>query len=119
MNLTKNQLKALKTDNPGVKFKLVIQEQYEDVKGYKPTAADRLGNLGQFPKDLNVNNTITDFTKFQIPYKGQKIALSSKNIAWFRRIITAYEGHTLKENKNGIFIDGKKVTSYTFAMNYY
>jgi signal peptidase I len=119
LNLTKSQLKALKTDNPGVKFKLVIQEQYADVKGYKPTAADRLGNLGQFPKDLNVNNTITDFTKFQIPFKGQKIALSSKNIAWFRRIITAYEGHTLKETKNGIFIDGKKATTYTFAMNYY
>jgi signal peptidase I len=78
-----------------------------------------LNNLGQFPKDLYINNSITDYTRFQIPKKGQKIAISAKNIAWYRRIITAYEGHKLEEKKNGIYIDNKKVSSYTFALNYY
>jgi signal peptidase I len=46
--------------------------------------------------------------------------ISKVNIAWYRRIITAYEGHQLLEKKNGdIFIDGKKRTTYTFSMNYY
>ena len=76
-------------------------------------------NLSTFPKDPYINNTIADFTRFQIPKKGQTIKINSGNIAWYRRIITAYEGHKLSETKSGIFIDGKKVTTYTFAMNYY
>ena len=51
--------------------------------------------------------------------KGQVVKISSSNIAWYRRIITAYEGHKLLENKTGIYIDGKKATTYKFAMNYY
>jgi signal peptidase I len=119
MNLTKNELKAMKAANPQSTFTLNIFPQYSDNKKYVASPADLLNNLGQFPKDLYVNNTITDFTKFQIPKKGQTIAISSKNIAWYRRIITAYEGHKLEEKKDGIYIDDKKVSTYTFAMNYY
>ncbi|MFN5785088.1 MAG: signal peptidase I, partial [Flavobacteriia bacterium] len=93
--------------------------QYSDVKGYQATAIDQLNNLSHFPKDLNVNNTITDFTRFRIPKKGQTIKINRDNIAWYRRIIEAYEGHKLEEKKDGIYIDKKKVTTYTFSMNYY
>ena len=72
-----------------------------------------------FPKDIHVNNTTTDFHEFQIPCKGQTIKISVENIAWYRRIITAYEGHKLQEKKDGIYIDGKKAKTYTFGMNYY
>ncbi|NBP74645.1 MAG: signal peptidase I, partial [Crocinitomicaceae bacterium] len=72
------------------------------------------------PKDFFINNTTTDFQEFQVPAKGQTIKISKGNIAWYRRIITAYEGHKLEERKDGsILIDGKKVTAYTFSMNYY
>jgi signal peptidase I len=47
------------------------------------------------------------------------VEINSKNIAWYRRIITAYELHTLEEKDNGIYIDGKLSTTYTFDMNYY
>ncbi len=119
MNLTKKQLTELSKNNPDAVFKVVLSPQYSDTKSYIPLASDLLSNLGQFPKDLYINNTITDFTKFQIPKKGQTISISAKNIAWYRRIITAYEGHQLEEKKDGIYIDKKKVTNYTFAMNYY
>ena len=66
-----------------------------------------------------VNNTITDFNRFQIPFAGQTVEIDTNNIAWFRRIITAYEGHTLHETKDGIFIDGELAKKYTFSMNYY
>ncbi len=119
MNLTKSQLTQLKRSNPKATFDVKIEPQYSDTSNSKPTGTQMLMNLGMFPKDPYINNTTTDFTRFQIPRKGQTINIDGSNIAWYRRIITAYEGHDLKESKNGIFIDGKKATSYTFGMNYY
>jgi signal peptidase I len=119
MNLTLKQLNQLKKSQPEAKFELYVLPQYSDRKNYVPSAMDLWNNLSSFPKDLYINNTITDFTRFQIPKKGQTIAISAENIAWYRRIITAYEGHQLEEKKDGIYIDGKKVNSYTFTLNYY
>jgi len=119
MHLTSNQFFALKKRHKDAIFAKILKPQYSDKKGYKPTTSELIENLNTFPKDLYVNNTITDFTKFQIPRKGQTISISAKNIAWYRRIITAYEGHTLAEKKDGIYIDGKKTSKYTFGMNYY
>jgi len=117
MNLTNNQLKKLKRANPEGIFKLVRYPQIENVR--KANAKILIDNLNCFPKDFYINNTITDFNKIQIPYAGQKIKINSQNIAWYRRIITAYEGHSLKEKNNEIWIDDKKVNEYTFKMNYY
>jgi signal peptidase I len=119
INVTKSELTKLKRDYPQAKFELKVSAQYSDTTNSKPTGQQMLQNLECYPKDPYVNNTVTDFTKFQIPFKGQTIKIDKSNIAWFRRIITAYEGHTLKETKNGIFIDGKITSTYTFAMNYY
>ncbi len=119
MQLTKTQIKLLKKDNPDATFNVNITPQYSDIADYHPTSTELIANLHTFPKDIFVNNTMTDFTKFQVPYRGQTIKINSTNIAWFRRIITAYEGHTLKESKDGIYIDGKKTSTYTFAMDYY
>jgi signal peptidase I len=119
MNLTKLQLNQLKRANPKAKFELNIEVQYADTTKTAPTGSQMLTNLRMFPKDPLINNTTTDFTRFQIPRKGQTVKIDEANIAWYRRIITAYEGHSLQETKNGILIDGKKATTYTFAMNYY
>jgi signal peptidase I len=119
MNLTKSEKQKLQIAFPKAKFSLELEPQYSDDPKYVASAFDRMNNLNMFPKDLDINNTTTDFTKFQIPKKGQTIKINKDNIAWYRRIITAYEGHKLEEKKDGIYIDSKKVTSYTFAMNYY
>jgi len=119
MNLTKTQLGILKKKHPQALFEVDLEPQYTDTSKAKPTGTQMLINLGMFPKDPYINNTTTDFTKFQIPKKGQTIKINASNIAWYRRIITAYEGHTLLETKTSILIDGKKASSYTFAMNYY
>jgi signal peptidase I len=119
MNLTKSEKQKLKESFPDAKFTLNLDPQYSDNSSYTPTALDYMNNLDIFPKDLYVNNTTTDFTKFQVPKKGQTIKINKDNIAWYRRIITAYEGHKLEEKKDGIYIDGKKTSTYTFAMNYY
>jgi signal peptidase I len=119
MELTNTQLKQLKKDAPDARFTKELQPQYADNLYYKPNAMDWLNNIHYFPNDFYINNTATDFTRFQIPKKGQTVKISKANIAWYRRIITAYEGHTLQEKTDGIFIDGKKASSYTFAMDYY
>lgn len=117
--LTASKLNELKKMSSKTIFTLSIQDQYSDTPGRKPTNSELIHNLDYFPKDIHVNNTTTDFTKFRIPKKGAVVKLTKENIAWYRRIITAYEGHKLQEKADGIYIDGKKVTTYRFAMNYY
>jgi signal peptidase I len=115
MHLTSSELKKLKKDFPAAQFRVdVIPNSSENM-----TVFQKIENLRVFPKDTSINNNITNFNKFQIPFKGQTIKLTPENIAWFRRIITAYEGHTLVEKGNEIIIDGKPTKEYTFAMNYY
>ncbi|MEJ6617020.1 MAG: signal peptidase I [Crocinitomicaceae bacterium] len=118
MNLTKSQLTQMKRSFPEARYVPVIEGQYSDTDR-KPTISEIIANMNIYPKDFYVNNTMTNFTKFQIPSKGQTVNIDKDNIAWYRRIITAYEGHKLVEKADGIFIDGKKATKYTFAMNYY
>ena len=119
MHITKTQLKKLKAKYTDARFDLSLEPQYSDIPGRKASFTDLTSNLTHFPKDPYVNNTTTDFTRFQIPRKGQTIKINAENIAWYRRIIHAYECHKLEEKKDGIYIDGKKTDSYTFGMNYY
>lgn len=125
MNLTQEELKHLQTVFPKVKFELVIDSTYE-MKVGKETflqegfpASQQIDNLRLFPKDINHNNTVSNFEKIKIPAKGATVTLTKQNIALYRRIITAYENHTLVEKQDGFYIDGKKTNKYTFAMNYY
>ncbi len=119
MQLTKKQIELLKKDNPDAEFIVNTTPQYSDDPNYKPNHLDYLKNLNVFPKDPYVNNTMTDFHKFQVPYKGLTVKLTKDNIPWYRRIITAYEGHRLSEREDGIYIDNKKTDRYTFNMDYY
>lgn len=116
-NLTPSEKAKIEADFH-VKLEVDLTPQY--AKNHKPNVFELIENARTFPKDFYINNTITDFQEFQIPREGQTIAINKNNIAWYRRIITAYEGHSLQEKKDGtILIDGKKATTYTFAMNYY
>ena len=80
---------------------------------------EKLENLRYFPRDVNHGNSVANFEKITIPVKGSVVTLTTKNIALYRRIITAYEGHTLVENNGKFIIDGKATTTYKFDMNYY
>lgn len=118
--LTNGKYNLLKNKFPNVKLEKIREKQYSDEIGNKgPSYIQQFENLKMFPKDRFINNTVTDYTKIRIPKKGTVQKLTKENVAWYRRIITAYEGHKLQEKKDGIYIDGKKVTSYKFAMNYY
>jgi len=54
-----------------------------------------------------------------IPRAGMTVALTSRNIALYRRIIKNYEGNTLEEKDGRFIINGREATAYTFKMDYY
>jgi len=119
LTLTKSEKRLIEKDFK-IKMEIYRTPRYSESPEYIPNAMELIENASVFPKDFFINNTTTDFQEFQVPAKGQTIKISKGNIAWYRRIITAYEGHKLEERKDGsILIDGKKVTAYTFSMNYY
>lgn len=60
-----------------------------------------------------------NYGPFTIPKAGVTVSLTPENIALYRRVIRNYEGNTLEEKDNKIFINGKEVSSYTFKMDYY
>jgi signal peptidase I len=118
LNLTKQEKQKIEQDFR-IRLEKVRYPQWSAKEALKATPLQKIANLEQFPKDFNVNNTMTDFQRFQIPRKGQRIAINTKNIAWYKRIISAYEGHQLAIKGDKIYIDGKLATHYRFAMNYY
>jgi signal peptidase I len=54
-----------------------------------------------------------------IPKKGQSVKLTREVIPFFRRLITTYEGNSLKEENGKVYINGKEVDSYTPKMDYF
>jgi len=72
-----------------------------------------------FPYSPKYPWNVDNYGPIVMPRKGQKIELSIDNLPLYRRIIAAYEGHTLAVKDSAIFIDGKPATTYTFAMDYY
>jgi signal peptidase I len=69
--------------------------------------------------DANFPWTPDNFGPLHIPKKGETVTLSPKNIALYRRLITAYEHNTLQENNGTYIINGKQTNNYTFKLNYY
>ena len=72
-----------------------------------------------FPNDAQYDWTEDNFGPLTIPKKGDVVELTHKSLPIYRRIITAYEHHTLEEKADGIYIDGQKVDTYTIEMDYY
>tara|TARA_B110000037_G_scaffold220233_2_gene287331 strand:- start:33998 stop:35812 length:1815 start_codon:yes stop_codon:yes gene_type:complete len=72
-----------------------------------------------FPNNNQYDWSEDNFGPLKIPQKGEVVELNHFTLPIYRRIITAYEHHTLVEKADGIYIDGEKVTTYTIEMNYY
>lgn len=72
-----------------------------------------------FPHDPSFDWTRDNFGPLYIPKKGRTIDLNEKNYILYERAITAYENHSLEKRADGFYLDGEKVTSYTFESDYY
>lgn len=71
-----------------------------------------------FPHN-NSNWNVDNYGPITIPSKGMKIELTSENIDFYKRIITAFEKNTLEERNGKYYINGKETNFYTFKMDYY
>lgn len=74
-----------------------------------------------FPHDPDITTgwTVDNYGPVWIPKKGASVTLNSSNIAFYRRVISVYEGNELKEQGGKIYINGEVATSYTFKQDYY
>ena len=97
----------LAAEQPGI---LEVQP-YMMGKGYDPGTFPYNGRLFPWNKD--------NYGPIVIPSKGTPIALNVNNLDLYLRLITVYEGNTLKVEGNTIYINGTVATSYTPKMNYY
>lgn len=116
MNLTQEQLALLKKDYPNATFNLVNPERGNVAE---MSMVEKANNLNYYPKSFEHSNTVSNFEAFWVPKKGETIQLTPHNIAWYERVIEAYELHDLEQKEDGVYIDGVKTDTYTFEMDYY
>jgi len=79
---------------------------------------------GKFDKSIFPHNyqypwSIDNFGPLYIPKKGETVELNSKTIPFYRDLLNRYEGISFAENGNEYYINGKKVSNYTFKQDYY
>lgn len=72
-----------------------------------------------YPINLTKNWTRDNYGPIWIPAKGSSITLTEDNLPIYERCIRAYEGNTLEQRADGIYINGEKTDTYTFKMDYY
>ena len=116
---------------PGYRSLCLTTSAYEEIRNcpavvsaeiemdvYPPDYPDSY--LSIFPFEEDYRWTRDFFGPLWIPKKGVTVELTPENIPLYRRIISTYEGHQLREEQDGrIFIDGQQTSSYTFAQDYY
>ncbi|MCK9303233.1 MAG: signal peptidase I, partial [Bacteroidales bacterium] len=72
-----------------------------------------------FPYSADYQWTIDEYGPIYIPKKGDVIALDTKNICLYKRIIETYEGNKLAVKDGKIFINDIETDKYTTKMDYY
>ena len=116
IELTATQLEQLEKDYPAAKFTLELEPRKT---GNDFSNIDKVENMQLYPRSMNISVTNTDFPVFWIPKKGATIDLNAYNVAWYKRVIEAYECKNFVERDGAYFIDGKPATTYTFELDYY
>lgn len=85
--------------------------RYQFPKGERDTSL--------FPQSPDFNWNMDHFGPVYIPEKGASIDLSLDNLPVYRRLITEYEGNSLRVEGNQIYINNELANTYTFKQDYY
>lgn len=70
-----------------------------------------------FPLNKNWNKDW--YGPLRIPKKGDIIELNEESLPMYRKLITEFEGNSLEEKGNQIFVNGELVTQYEVKQDYY
>ena len=103
MNLTLDQLNKLKAKHKKATFKIKLSPQYSDSMA-TPRPSQRFENLLYFPKDPDINNTVSRFLQSFKFHTKDRLLISITDIAWYRRIISAYESRSQRKKKMGFIL---------------
>ena len=110
MNMTASQAEAVSA------FANVVSVE-ANVDCYPPDYPDSYSTI--FPFSGDYEWTRDNFGPLWIPSQGATVALTTVNLPLYERIITVFEGHSLKVEGGSIYIDGNLADTYTFAADYY
>lgn len=72
-----------------------------------------------FPQDPQYQWNKDHFGPIYIPEEGKTIDINLEVLPIYKRLITEYEGNSLRIEGNQIYINDELATSYTFKQNYY
>jgi len=104
----------------------LTDESLKKIKSFKNVTSVKKVNIDAgnwdkniFPFNKNFPWNVDNLGPIVLPKKGVTIPLTVKNLPIYERLIDVYEDHDLKTKGNTIYIDGKIVRDYTFAMDYY
>jgi signal peptidase I len=111
----------------GSGYYMLDDEQVAKIKGMGASAERITDRKFQrrpgeaFPNDAKQYGTWTpdNYGPIYIPKKGATVALDSRSLPFYWRIIKAYENNSLETRDGKIFINGQEATSYTFKQDYY
>ena len=107
---------------------LMTKDEAEDVKSWsnvkevipniqKPGRSESAEDT--FPNNPHYDWNYDNFGPLIIPKKGWTVQLNEMTLPLYRRAISVYEGNTLEEKADGIYINGALASNYTFKMDYF
>ena len=101
---------------PGIRsVTRIIKKASDEDNVHSPVFPSALHDHLKIPTNWSSDN----YGPIYIPQEGKTVNLDLQSLPFYRKIITEYEGNNLKVVGNDIFINDKKVTTYTFQQNYY
>ena len=72
-----------------------------------------------FTREKPIAWSLQKYGPLFIPAKGSKIELSKENIKIYQRAIEVYEGNSIEQKNDSVFLNQEYATHYTFKQNYY
>ncbi len=94
-----------------------VESIEKNIDVYPPDYPDSY--LTIFPFRADYQWTRDNYGPLWIPQAGATVELDEKTLPLYERIITSYEGNTLKVEQGVIYINGEETHSYTFKQDYY
>ena len=112
MHLTKESLAYIRS-LPNVQSVTRVNKE----KGYYQESS--LQSYPIFPNTSDYDWTEDNFGPITIPYKGQVLELTIKNLPMYERLIDIYENNDLNVENGQIYINGEATNNYEVKMDYY
>ncbi|MBQ9417946.1 MAG: signal peptidase I [Bacteroidales bacterium] len=114
--LTQQMAAKLEKNSAVLEVKKVPDGQYGvgTLFGYPTMPAD-----GLYGGADSLGWTLDNFGPLHIPAAGEVLQLTPQNLAFYSRVIVAYEGNSLRVENGNIYVNGEPTTTYKVKQNYY